>query len=140
TNAGQNCWQSTLEVPKDGKLHQLTVRFTNGVDLPTSETILVQFQERGKESDEGDENALGSINGTLEGQGGVRPHHQIQLLDENGKSVLLETRTDDKGAFAFEKVKPGTYTLFAVMGQRRVVRKVTVKPGVPLDVGELQMR
>jgi len=56
---------------------------------------------------------LGLFNTACEGSGG------FQQMKETG----LEAKTDESGAFLFEGVPPGCYTLFAIISFQKVVFK-----------------
>lgn len=141
----QRIWNARLPVPKDatGKL-VVTVRATNEVGL--SGVLSQALTIREKPAPVSPEEAAakmapkpGSIQGTVVESTVARAGFTVYLIDPKEKDPekgVKDTQTNEDGAFAFEDVKPGNYTLYCQNPEtKRLARpSVTVEAGKTLRV------
>ena len=117
-------WTATLRTPdKEGKL-EVAVQFwtANGKVAAKSDFVMLKVQKSGE------------VTTTLKGKvtyGDNLPGAMVKLKDAKG-AVKGEQKTDDKGAFAFEKVAPGDYTIEA----SAVIPSVFGRAGVSVPPGK----
>lgn len=98
--AGGSAWAAALPLPADKKVVDITVRFTNGAGVSDTKSAKVELV---------DPPPSGTIKGkVLEGN---RPQAglNVALTDEKGATAIDAKKSNDKGEFLFENVKPGTY-------------------------------
>src|SRR5690349_4610317 len=84
----------------------------------------------------------GQITGTVvqKGEGRPLPYVTVTVKDSNGRTVRT-TATDAKGAFALEKLEPGTYELnyAALGGEALATGQVTIDSShLTRNVGKVQ--
>lgn len=108
----------------------VTVQFTNGAGLTTTETITIQLVDPEKP---GDASKKASIAGNVVEGDRPQPNLRVYLFDERGAardSVL----TDGSGNFLFKEVVPGAYRVVSVKSGS------TTRAEVPVQVLEGEKR
>jgi hypothetical protein len=104
-------WGASLPVATDKKGPvEVTVQFTNGAGLTTTETVVIQLVDPPAEAKEKGKGA--SIAGSVSEGDRPQPNLPVWLFDD--KSAVRDmVRTDDWGQFLFKDVPPGSYRVVA---------------------------
>jgi hypothetical protein len=102
-------WGAVLDAPTENKgRFDVTVVFVNTAGMPASDTVKIELTDSGKGGKDGGGSAsisgkLVDPAGRLQGKGIL-----VELRDADGK-VKDTTMTDDKSAYTFKDLAPGTY-------------------------------
>lgn len=110
-------WIADLPLPEGKKSLELTAQFTNAAGLTATQSIKVEVVDPPPPT--------GKVSGKIVAGNLPQAKLEVQLKDE--KEAKAMTKTNDKGEFSFENVKPGTYNVFA---QRKDAMTEAVAPVV----------
>jgi hypothetical protein len=118
-----------VNLPAGVETVRLTVEFENGVGLPAFDTMLLKLGKTEVKKPEDNTPKLGTIKGKVSEGSRNPPGLKVILTDLTAKMEIDSTKTDESGAYTFEKVKPGTYKVSSSDDRRFGEKQVTVKPG-----------
>ncbi len=102
-NRDEDVWVADLPLPEGKKSLDLTAQFTNAAGLTATQTIKVEVVDPPPPA--------GIVKGKVVAGDLAQAGVEVQLKDE--KEVKATTKTNPKGEFLFENVKPGPYNVFA---------------------------
>jgi hypothetical protein len=124
--AKEAAWSTSLEMPaaQKGPI-DITVQFINGTGQDTFATTQVQVVDPPAAEKAAPSASVGTIRGTVVQGRFTQAKIEVVLLDEKGVKKATAT-TDANGAFVFEKVAPGNYTLTAVRPEAQTQGKQSV--------------
>jgi hypothetical protein len=103
-DAAIGLWGAELPIPDKKGMIEVGVMFVNETGLPAVKTQKIELIDPPAPG--------GTIEGTVELGGRGQPKVPVLLRDSEGKEKGVAV-TDDKGAFKFEGVAPGTYRLYS---------------------------
>jgi ribosome-interacting GTPase 1 len=110
-------------LPADKKVVDITVRFTNGVGASDTKSAKVELVDPPPPS--------GTIKGKVLEGGRPQAGLKVALTDEKGATAIDAKKSNDKGEFVFENVKPGTYKVASTKPDSKTEGAETV--GVEVD-------
>jgi hypothetical protein len=125
-NTSGNAWEAAVDVPADAKGSvTLTIRAENGSGLETVWSRAIPVADVPAPT-------VGGLNGKVTEGGRPQPGLPVVLKDEKGKEAQ-KAISDKDGAYQFEGLKPGKYTVEAkkTSSGRGATAKVEIKAGPP---------
>src|SRR5262249_53256874 len=95
-NAEDEIWAAELPLPKDQKSVDIRAQFTNAAGQTATQSVKVELVDP--------MGPVGTIKGKVVENDRTQPGLEVALSD--GKEIKATVKTDPKGEFSFENVKP----------------------------------
>jgi hypothetical protein len=124
-------WSAKLPISKTAKPpYPISVLFTNEAELTSFATVLIEPVDPNAPSAS---KTPASISGHVAEDKSPQPALRVELRDAN-RALAGTTKTDKDGAYKFENVKPGAYTVNSLKGSN--YRRASV----PVEVKEFEQK